>query len=50
MDALLDRRARGVVIVLVRVGVPVGGPIVPGALRPALGVNGDDGARGGDVS
>ena len=49
MDALLDRRARGVVIVLVRVGVPVGGPMVPAVLRPALGVNGDEGARGGDV-
>lgn len=49
IDALLDRRARGVVIVRGRVGVPVGGPIVPGAVRPALGVNGEPGARGGDV-
>lgn len=46
---VLDSRARGVVIVLLRVGVPAGGPILPGAVRAALGVNGDAGPLGGDV-
>ena len=49
IDALLDRRARGVVIVLGRVGVPLGGPMVPTVVRAALGVKGDPGARGGDA-
>lgn len=49
IEAALDRRARGVFVVRLRVGVPVGGgPICP-ATRPALGVNGELGAREGEV-